>query len=174
MTETVVRTLAEDDWETYRDLRLQALQESPDAFTSEYDEEAEWSEAQWRERMARSSRLAAVNGDDKLGVVSIGHHEVLEEGVSEVFGLWVRPESRGTRVATELMDAGIAEARRIGLRQLVYWVDTDNGRAVAFASGYGFRTTAYRRTTRGSDGREVEEIALVMPLDDDPYGAPTA
>ena len=38
--------------------------------------------------------------------------------------------------------------REVGLKQLVYWVGTDNGRAVAFASSFGFRPTDDRRPMR--------------------------
>lgn len=161
---TEIRRLTENEWDTYRTLRLASLKESPQAFTSEYDDEVTYDEARWRDRMGTSVRLAAYEEGEGVGIVSVGRHEVLEEGMSEVFALWVRPESRGTTVATDLMDAAVAEARALGLRRLCYWVDTDNGRAVAFASGYGYRPTSYRRTEPGPDGTQVEEIALVLPV----------
>ena len=40
MSEITVRALTEDEWETYRTLRLEALRESPDAFVADYDTEA--------------------------------------------------------------------------------------------------------------------------------------
>jgi hypothetical protein len=53
-------------------------------------------------------------------------------------------------------------------------VGTDNGRAVAFASGIGFRPTDFRRpmrvgTTNGAapDDDLPEEIAMVLPLGED-------
>ena len=52
-----------------------------------------------------------------------------------------------------------------GHSHLVYWVGTENGRAVAFASGMGFRPTDYRRpmgVVSEEDGEE--EIAMVLPL----------
>ena len=44
------------------------------------------------------------------------------------------------------------------------WVSTDNGRAVAFASGLGFRPTDSRRPMRGSNRDGEEEIAMILPL----------
>jgi hypothetical protein len=40
MSGTPVRVLHEDDWPDYRDVRLAALQESPQAFLATYAEEA--------------------------------------------------------------------------------------------------------------------------------------
>ncbi len=67
--------------------------------------------------------------------------------------------------------ASLAAAR--GQSHLVYWVGTENGRAVAFASGMGFRPTDYRRpmgVVSEEDGEE--EIAMVLALGSDPSAAP--
>ena len=60
MSEITVRALTEDEWETYRTLRLEALQESPDAFVADHATEAAEPEDFWRARMDRSVRLVAV------------------------------------------------------------------------------------------------------------------
>ena len=58
-----------------------------------------------------------------------------------------------------------------GKRQLLYWVGTDNGRAVAFASGFGFRPTAERRPMRVvSEDDGEEELAMTLPLSGDRGG----
>jgi hypothetical protein len=48
----------------------------------------------------------------------------------------------------------------------------DNGRAVAFAKNFGFRTTDYRRPSGASDLEPGEEIAMVLSLElDATFGA---
>ena len=42
-----IRTLAEHEWDIYKDLRLAALAESPDAFGSAFAKEAQRSNAEW-------------------------------------------------------------------------------------------------------------------------------
>jgi hypothetical protein len=56
--------------------------------------------------------------------------------------------------------------------QLYYWVGTDNARAVGFANNFGFRTTDYRRPSRGSDLQPSEEIAMVLWLEPDATSSP--
>ena len=68
MSEVTVRVLAEDDWETYRQMRLAALKESPHAFVSTHEEELAYDEEFWRLRMRRSTRLLAVRDDQPLGI----------------------------------------------------------------------------------------------------------
>lgn len=169
MSEITVRALTEDEWETYRTLRLEALQESPDAFVAGHDSEASEPEEFWRARMARSARLVAETGDELVGVVSIGDATESEsENGGQLFGLWVRPDWRGRSVAANLVRQGARIAESQGFARLFYWVGSDNGRAVAFASSFGFRPTDERRPMRTTGGETTEdEIALVLPLGED-------
>ncbi len=169
MSEISVRALGEDEWEQYRAVRLEALQESPEAFAATLEQEQGSDESLWRARMVRSVRLLAEVDGRAVGVASVG--EVKAEDaptVAELFGLWVQPDARGTGVASQLVQACADQARRQGRSHLAYWVGTENGRAVAFASGFGFRPTDSRRPMRvvsEDDGKE--EIAMMLPLGED-------
>jgi GNAT superfamily N-acetyltransferase len=168
MSEITVRTLGVDDWEQYRSVRLVALQESPDAFVASHDDEAAEGEEFWRARMERSTRLLAESDGRPLGIASVGPAGEDQPEAAQLFGLWVHPDARGTGVATELVRAGARTAASAGKRQLLYWVGTDNGRAVAFASGFGFRPTAQRRPMRVvSEDDGEEELAMTLPLSGD-------
>lgn len=170
MTEITVRALTEDEWETYRALRLEALQESPEAFVADHDTEAAESEDFWRDRMGRSVRLVAESEGDQVGVVSLGSAaETGSDNGGQLFGLWVRPDWRGRSVAANLVRQGARIAEDKGLGQLFYWVGSDNGRAVAFASSFGFRPSDERRPMRVTKegGEQEQEIALVMALGED-------
>jgi ribosomal protein S18 acetylase RimI-like enzyme len=174
MTEVTVRALGEDDWHVFRAIRLAALADAPDAFAADPDEEQRYDEDFWRMRMRRSVRLVAeaaagppAGDPERLGVVSLGQGKDDEGEVAEIFGLWVAPQARGTGVATRLVEASADRARQDGRTHVAYWVGTDNGRAVAFASGIGFRPTDFRRPMRLAAQDGEEEIAMVLPLGDD-------
>lgn len=188
MTAITVRVLGDDDWQIYRDIRLAALEESPDAFAASREQEQSFDEDLWRQRMGRSRRLVAERDGKPVGVVSVGDvidtEDVDEDGddtevVAEIFGLWVTPDLRGKGVAWQLVEAGVQQARAEQRDHVVYWVGTDNGRAVAFASSYGFRPTDSRRPMRAQDASDDEdddnlEMAMVFPLGGDPGAVPTS
>jgi len=178
MSDVTVRALGEDDWEAFRAIRLAALTDAPDAFAASVDDEQGYDEDFWRLRLRRSVRLvaesvaeskseASAKAPRQLGVVSLGQGKDEERRIAEIFGLWVAPEARGTGVATQLVEASAARARQDGRTHVSYWVGTDNGRAVAFASGIGFRPTDFRRPMRVASDDGEEEIAMVLPLGDD-------
>ena len=165
MSEIKVRALGEDDWQVYRNIRLAALQESPEAFVATRAQEEGLDEQVWRERVRRSRRLVAESGGSPLGVVSLGQAKEPDAGTGELFGLWVAPRARGTGVAWKLVEAGADQARKDGRSHLSYWVGTDNGRAVAFASSFGFRPGGTRRPMRvTSEADGPEEMVMVLPL----------
>ena len=173
MSEIIVRVLGEEDWQQYRDIRLAALQDAPDAFVATRAQEEVFDEQAWRERLRRSRRLVAQRDGSPLGVVSLGHGDPDHARTGELFGLWVAPEARGTGVAWKLVEAGAVQALADGLTHLGYWVGTDNGRAVAFASSFGFRPTGTRRpmrVTNQTDG--AVELLMILPLGVDPGMGP--
>lgn len=177
MSEITIRTLGPDEWQAYRDVRLSALEESPDAFAASATQEKQYDEDFWRTRLERSRRLVAQNAEDKVvGVVSVGDRSTDDNSVGELFGLWVSPDLRGQGVAWKLVQAGVDQATAEEYAFLLYWVGTDNGRAVAFASSFGFRPTDSRRPMKGAtpETEDDEEMAMVYPLSDDPAAVPSS
>jgi GNAT superfamily N-acetyltransferase len=172
MTEITVRVLDEEDWETYRDVRLAALKESPNSFTASYADEAAQDEAFWRDRMNRSLRFLAERDDEPAGVVSLGTENEDEE-IGDLFGLYVTPSNRNTGVSWRLVQAAAQRARADGFKQVHYWVGTENARAIAFAANFGFRPSGIRRPTRvQNEDFGDQEIAMALSLQADPGSVP--
>lgn len=179
MTALTVRTLGEDEWQIYRDVRLSALHESPEAFAATASGEKQVDEDEWRARMNRSRRLLAENtSGEAVGVVSLraDSREDLDQPFGELFGLWVAPNERGQGVAVALLEALLEQAHKEDLGAVLYWVGSDNARGVAFASSHGFRPTDYRRPMNPAspDKESTEEVAFVYPLSRDADSVPSA
>jgi ribosomal protein S18 acetylase RimI-like enzyme len=174
MSEITVRALREEDWQQFRDIRLMALRDSPEAFVATVAQETSLDEQAWHDRMRRACRLVAERDRTPMGVVSLGQGDPEQPCTVELFGLWVAPEGRGSGVAWKLVEAGAAQALADGHKNLGYWVGTNNGPAVAFASSFGFRPTGTRRpmrVTNETDG--AEEMVMVLPLGRDPGTVPS-
>jgi GNAT superfamily N-acetyltransferase len=172
MPEISVRVLDPSEWSLYRDIRLRALTESPEAFTATLAEEADRDERFWRDRVTQARRLVAERDQVPLGTASLGPYEP-DPTAAEVFGVYVVPEARNSGIAWRLVEAVADLAARDGYGELYYWVGTDNARAVGFGKNFGFETTGYRRPARVSDrDRGEEEMAMVLPLESDTSYAP--
>lgn len=174
MSDISIRVLQEDDWHSYREVRLAALRESPEAFLATYAEEAEQPEQYWRNCVVQAHRLLALRDGEPVGVASVEMIEGAPQSAN-FYDLWVTPEARNTGVASRLVQIAIDQAIQDGCTNLYYWVSTENGRAIGFAINAGFRLTSERRTSR-IENREFgdQEIALVLSLANDPAEVATS
>jgi GNAT superfamily N-acetyltransferase len=92
-----------DDWRAWRDVRLAALHDAPDAFGSRYDDWVDAPQSRWRDRLSLDALdLVAVEGGAAVGMASgvVGE----EPGTVELISMWVHPNARGTGVADGLIE----------------------------------------------------------------------
>ena len=174
MPELTVRVLDEEDWLIYREVRLAALDESPSVFGDSYEQEAAADQTHWRSQVTAARRIVAESDGSPCGVVSLRDF-CQDPGSMELFGLWVEPTARSTGVAGRLVDTAATLVAGEGATQLYSWAGTENGPAIGFATGFGFRISSLRRpVTTGDHALGDTEIALVLPLEDDPHIVPNA
>jgi GNAT superfamily N-acetyltransferase len=118
-----VRTFAPHEWRTYRDLRLRALQESPDAFGSTYAWEVVHSDERWAERLGRADPrwnlpLVAELDGTPIGL-TWGRIQEVEPTVVHVYQVWVAPEHRGLGAGRLLIEAVIEWAKRSNIETVI-------------------------------------------------------
>lgn len=121
-----ITRLGPQDWERFREIRLEALAEAPAAFVSRH---ADWVDApaeRWRLRLTQVPlTLLAQEGSEVFGVVS--GNPTGEDWV-ELTSMWVAPAARGLGVARLLIDAVVDWAAAQG-RSTYLMVRCDNVRA---------------------------------------------
>ena len=84
--------LGGDDWQTLRDLRLAALQESPNAFWAKLSDERRYSREQWTSFLgAVAWFVARRDNDPAIGMAGL----LQEEAGPELIGMWVGLHKRG-------------------------------------------------------------------------------
>lgn len=155
----VVR-VTDDRWETYRDVRLAALIDSPRAFWTTYAEAATRSEDEWRRYPGIVTSWLALDGDRPAGTVGLFHGD--DQPTDEVFliGMWVPTFARGTGVADLLVSTALDHARSAGYRRVVLEVADENGRAAAFYERLGFRATGASGAMPWDPSVTERELAL--------------
>lgn len=151
-----VRRATVDDWREVRDLRLAALQDTPDAFGATYEEEAGFSPEDWQGRLSRPDAdtfLAGLADDEQpeAGPTPAGLMTLLPAstlpGLDEppatgiIVAVWVAPWARGRGVADRLLEAVLAAAPAAGYTRLVLDVADGNPHAQALYARHGFTRT---------------------------------
>lgn len=137
MPEVAIRRIGPDGWRPWRELRLAALAEAPEAFGSKL---SDWqgagdTEARWRARLdsVPLNLIAELDGD-AAGMLSA----VFEEGGVELISMWVAPRARGAGVGDALVEAALAWAADRHPARIRLRVMEGNERAAALYRRNGF------------------------------------
>jgi len=161
----LVRETVQDDWQALRDIRLAALQDAPDAFASTYAEQAAFTEADWRDAIARGGTFLAyipeVSAAEPAGLAG-GYLREERPGTLALISMFVRPQARGRGVGEALIAAvntwGLA--RQAATMHL--WVTETNSSARLLYERCGFSFTGERQPLPSNPA--VAEVAMARPL----------
>lgn len=159
-----VRRLGEADAGAYRELRLEALRDYPEAFQATYESAAELPVETYAQRLQRyalfggfvDERLCGFVGFYPLKNPKIAHKAIL-------WGMYVRPEARGTGLADAMVDAVLEHARG-RVEQVLLSVIVDNERARRFYARKGFEPYGLERRALKIDDRYHDEEFRVLIL----------
>ncbi len=162
-----IRTAREEDAAAYRDLRLEALRNHPEAFSADYAENLAQPMSYWTERLAFNST------DSAHMIYFADHHEQLIGmcGISRtnspkvqhsamIFGVYVRPDWRGYRIAEELITACVDWARTRDVKIVKLGVATTNTPAIRCYARCGFHVYGIEPQALYVDGMFYDELLM--------------
>ncbi|MFG2906810.1 GNAT family N-acetyltransferase [Kitasatospora sp. NPDC048286] len=162
MVTLTLRTLTTADWPLWRDLRLAALTDAPDAFKAGLADWRRGGEDRWRDRLRipGAHHVAALLDGDPVGLA--GGLPGSPDGVRELRSLRVAPRARGRGVADRLVEEVERWARDSGGTTLRLAVLPGNEAAFALYRRHGFAPLAERGDLL-ADG-VTREVLLAKPL----------
>lgn len=157
--------ISPDDWESYREIRLEMLLDSPDAFWFTHADAAGYTEAQWRENVGRGWLVNARIGGVAVGSAGLGAHaEPGQPDRAVLWGMYVTPRVRRRGVGELLVRAVLDEARRRGASEVFLEVTSSNERALELYERCGFERTGLTRPhPRRPELHELEMVWRARP-----------
>ena len=138
-----VARLTESDWRAFAGVRLRALTDSLGENDAQYQQEAEFTAAQWRRRLRDHAQFAVLIGNRPVGL--IGAQQDNAETIY-LYSLWLDPAARGQGLARPLVAAAVDWARDRRARTVTLRVAADNEVARGVYEGLGFTLTAAETT----------------------------
>ena len=156
--------LTPDDAALYRDIRLEGLADSPDAFSSTLEAERDQPLDRFAARLADDFVLGAFSGGRLVGVAGFfvqPKPKHTHKGV--LWGMYVRPEARRSGLGRVLVEAILAHARKhVELLQLL--VVSDNLPARRLYQSLGFVEYGLERHATKYRGRYHDDVMMALAL----------
>ena len=159
-----IRRLLSTDAALYRDIRLEGLRLSPEAFGSTFERENAQTLASFAERLGNSDMFGAFHSSEIVGTAGILFGSGTKEAhKGRLVGMYVRASSRRSGVGRRLVEAIIEFARqRIELIQLS--VVADNHEARRLYASLGFVEYGLEKKALKQDGRYYDEVHMAKEL----------
>jgi len=159
-----VRRLMQDDAGLYREIRLEALQLSSEAFGSSFEQEGAQPLDYFREALTKADVFGAFLDGGLVGVAGFRRQAGMKQAHKGfLWGMYVRPIARGTGAAKSLVKAVLDHAReRVELIQLT--VVADNEAAQRLYRSCGFVAYGHEVHSLKQGGRYYDELLMAVAL----------
>lgn len=160
-----IQRIRPDQADTLRDLRLQGMEEAPDAFGRRYGEIAARSQQYWNDHVAHyansedSATFVLTRNGKPVGMAGA----YLEGGRCDhayICNMWVDPAYRRGGGGARLVDTVTRWLAEQGVERINAWVVETNAPALRFYETLGFVRDQHKRLMPGNP--EVEEVLLVF------------
>jgi ribosomal protein S18 acetylase RimI-like enzyme len=163
------RKITKVDADTYWQLRLSALKDSPDAFASSYEESLGRPLDEVANRINEKEDnfiLGAFDGNRAIGMVGFQREQAIKiKHKAFIWGVFVYTEYRGLGIAKKLMEEVIDHAKKLGnLRQIRLEVASHNESAKKLYSRFGFETFGCEKDALFINGKYNDEDFMVKFL----------
>ncbi|SAK66708.1 N-acetyltransferase GCN5 [Caballeronia ptereochthonis] len=157
------RRLAPDDAEAFRDIRLEGLQRYPASFGASYDDERIQTLEWFRARIADHAVYGGFTSNGMLagvaGLLVPPGAKMKHKGI--LWGMYVRPNARGTGLAAALLDCVLAHARGV-VDEIKLEVAPDNRAAIGLYCAAGFVEYAREPRALKIDGTYHDSVFMTL------------
>ncbi|NLF03164.1 MAG: GNAT family N-acetyltransferase [Anaerolineales bacterium] len=137
-----IRPATEADAPTYRDLRLEALHDCPEAFSSDYETYVAKPLSYWADRLKADQTVKlyfAAHEGQLVGMCGIaGADSPKTRHSAYIVSVYVRPDWRGLHIAEALIDACLGWGRAHGITIVKLGVAVTNIAAIRCYARSGF------------------------------------
>lgn len=144
MSNVEITQLSPSEWQTYKQIQLEALQNDPQAFGSSYDEWIHFSDEKWQERPANpaTTLFIAKENTTPIGLVGVYINPKEEYKVADIWGMYVNNSYRGMGIGKQLVGAVLEKMTGLpNVEKIKLMVNIDQIPAIALYKKLGFQIT---------------------------------
>lgn len=163
-----IRTLTSEDAPAYRELRLRALRDHPEAFATSVQEELQRTLAETVLKVTPGPEqltLGALDGERLMGIATLVRPPRAKmRHRATLAAMYVAPEARGQKVGRALLERAVEAAREWGVTDLSLSVTVGNDAARSLYAAAGFTPYGVEPRCFCVEGRFYDVEWMNLPL----------
>jgi len=163
----LLRPIRESDLAAYKTLRLEALQNHPEAFGSDYAEQAADPDSVWAGRIRASLQgesahlLLADAGDELAGMLALFRDGGIKtRHAASLVSVYLRPAWRGQRLLDRMIHQALAWCATVQIRIVRLTVVTTNAPAIRCYHRCGFEVSGIQREVIHANNAYHDELLM--------------
>lgn len=164
----IFKKLDKNDWKDYRDIRLEALKNEPNAFGSNYEKYKKKDDVYWINILSllgeknSKSFLCAVLSGEKL--VSIGGSYQDKNDEWNIIAIYTKKEFRGLGAGSLLLGEMLKELKNRGVNKVFLRVNVERVPAISLYKKFGFEIIKTVSNQMLGDGKYYKEHEMSFNL----------
>lgn len=162
-----IRRLGDDDVEQYRDIRLESLQFSPEAFPTRYDDASAEELGYFQGLLRKNIVLGLFTSNQELvGIAAYGKREDRPKmsHTGRLWGIYIMPEIRGKGYGSQLVKDTLSHIPKEIERVYMSLIARENDAADKLYEKLGFETYGRRPKSLKDNGTYYDQILMVKEL----------
>jgi ribosomal protein S18 acetylase RimI-like enzyme len=154
-----LRYLGRDEWQVLRDMRLNALSDSPQSFLAKYDREEQYGPERWKAEFDRGQWIVGELGGSHICLTGVTHEVGTPADERYLEYVWVAQDFRRRAVAVDMLTHTIAGLKKSGIRTVFLWILNGNDPAWRlYTKHLDFFTTHVQQSLQDDPGRYEERL----------------
>ncbi len=158
-----IDSISVDDWESYRDLWLDALTSDPQAFGYSLEEISSRTKEDWEENIKKcnnvnNARHIIKTENDYIGMMG---YFPKGEGNVNIYGVYVKKEYRGQGISDKIMESILNSLdNNDEIKKITLTVNKEQKVAVDFYKRFGFEEVGVIKDVKMGNGEIYDELSM--------------
>lgn len=170
MEKITIKPLNSQDWQKYKQIRLEALKTNPTAFLNTFEDVSGYPDDKWQEQLKKSAKkdgvfyLFAFDNEKIIGMNGMyWDNKPVIKHIAEVFGVFVNPGYRGKGIGKRLMNEMIFEiSNNPQFTKIKIGVNAENEPAYNLYISTGFKAIGRHEKELKFGDKYYDEILLEL------------
>ena len=161
--------LSPSEWKRYKDIRLEAFSESPQAFLISFNEAENEPDEKWKAALEDAEKgnrwlIFAEKEGEIIGMTgAFISEEYKGKNTAKIIEVFVSSRARGLHVGRMLLEAMIEKLRKLGMERVILVVNKEQIPAYSLYKSLGFKGIEDMNIMLG-DGKSHEELVMELNL----------